>query len=114
MKSRTLALLVCLTTGLSAADVPSFEFKSQVFPLPPLKLGDGLIKPPTLMFSSPALPAPADRFRPAARPSFNPQMRIVKPRSDIEFKMIVKEPDPNLDPKFVIPSSQPPAAPGAK
>jgi hypothetical protein len=108
MRYRFPVLFVLLAAWLQAADLPSFDFNSRALGFPPLKLGDLLNKPPALGFSSPLLRATPEHLRPTIPSRPAPKMRILKPRDDIDFKMIIREPDPAIDPRIALVPPQPP------
>jgi hypothetical protein len=115
MKPAAGVLFVLLTGLVQAADTPSFTFKNELPAFNPpkvrdfeLKLGDVIKKhqvPPPMTYLSPSFKSAPDRVpqetKRASKPL--PAVRIIRPREDVDFKLLMKEPDPNIDPKFVVP-----------
>jgi hypothetical protein len=105
MKKTAVACVLVFAAGLTAAEVPSFKFE---LPKPPLSLHEA-VKDPSGTNLRPfkfANPAPRRGFVQSVAPrreQFDFPMRVFQPRDDTDFKVLIKEPDPSLDPRFVVP-----------
>jgi hypothetical protein len=105
MKMTAVACVLVFAAGLTAAEVPSFKFE---LPKPPLSLQEA-VKDPSGTNLRPfkfANPAPRREFVPSVpsrRERYDAGIRVIEPRDDTDFKLLIKEPDPSLDPRFVVP-----------